>query len=115
MLHDGVVPTTAAPAAQAPEPRLPDLGQRPPAPGGMTVLFRPDPTVWDGRFANNAWLQECPKPLTKQVWSNAAHVAPEDAKRLGLTDGDLLNLERGSGPVVAPSSSSTAKRRAPSA
>ena len=45
----------------------------------MTLVFRPDPSVWDGRFANNAWLQECPKPLTKQVWGNAAHLAPEDA------------------------------------
>src|SRR6185437_8826088 len=37
---------------------------------GLEVLVRPDPTIWDGRFANNAWLQELPKPLTKLVWQN---------------------------------------------
>jgi molybdopterin-containing oxidoreductase family iron-sulfur binding subunit len=68
----------------------------------MTVAFRPDPTVWDGRYANNAWLQECPKPLTKQVWSNAASLAPEDARRLGLEEGDLLRLERDGRLVSAP-------------
>ena len=42
----------------------------------MTLVFRPDPSVWDGAFANNAWLQECPKPLTKEVWGNAVTLAP---------------------------------------
>src|SRR5262249_7971678 len=39
-----------------------------PAGTGLELAFRPDPTVWDGRFANNPWLQELPKPLTKLVW-----------------------------------------------
>ncbi len=49
----------------------------------MTLVLRPDPGLWDGRFANNAWLQECPKPLTKQVWGNALALNPQDAARLG--------------------------------
>ena len=36
--------------------------------GGLEIIFRPDPTIWDGRFANNGWLQELPKPLTKITW-----------------------------------------------
>ncbi|NJL34367.1 MAG: hypothetical protein HC893_11485, partial [Chloroflexaceae bacterium] len=43
---------------------------------GFEVTFRPSPSVWDGRFANNGWLQELPDPLTKLTWDNAALVGP---------------------------------------
>lgn len=47
--------------------------------------LRPDPTIFDGRFANNAWLQELSKPLTKLTWENAAIVSPATATELGIT------------------------------
>jgi molybdopterin-containing oxidoreductase family iron-sulfur binding subunit len=52
---------------------------------GMEIVFRPDPTILDGRFANNGWLQELPKPLTRLTWGNAAFVSPATAERLGLS------------------------------
>jgi MoCo/4Fe-4S cofactor protein with predicted Tat translocation signal len=48
--------------------------------GPLQVIFRPDPSVWDGAFANNGWLQECPKFFTKLVWDNAAAMSPKTAK-----------------------------------
>ena len=66
------------------------------------VVIRPDPSVWDGRFANNAWLQELPKPLTKLTWDNAAVMSPEDAQGAGLTTGDLIELSAGSRTVQVP-------------
>jgi hypothetical protein len=50
----------------------------------IEIIFRPDPSVFDGRFANNGWLQELPKPLTKLTWDNAAVISPATAERLGL-------------------------------
>ena len=46
----------------------------------LEVSFCPDPTIWDGRFANNGWLQELPKPLTKLTWDNAAIVSPANCR-----------------------------------
>jgi MoCo/4Fe-4S cofactor protein with predicted Tat translocation signal len=51
----------------------------------VEISFQPDPTLFDGRFANNGWLQELPKPLTKLTWDNAALVSPKTAQRLGLS------------------------------
>jgi molybdopterin-containing oxidoreductase family iron-sulfur binding subunit len=51
---------------------------------GIELVFRPDPTIHDGQFANNGWLQELPKPLTKLTWDNAALVSPRMAERLGI-------------------------------
>ena len=61
--------------------------------GGLELIFRPDPTVWDGRFANNGWLQELPKPLTKVTWDTTAWVSPQLAKERGLNDGDVIELK----------------------
>ena len=49
----------------------------------LEISFQPDPTLFDGRFANNGWLQELPKPLTKLTWDNAALIEPEDRPASG--------------------------------
>ena len=56
------------------------------------MIFRPDPTVWDGRFANNGWLQEAPKPLTKLTWDTAAWISPRLAESGSLDRGDVIEL-----------------------
>jgi Fe-S-cluster-containing dehydrogenase component/anaerobic selenocysteine-containing dehydrogenase len=101
VLHDGVVPDTAARPVAAPDVALPQIAPTP-EPSGFTLTIAPDPSVWDGSVANNAWLQECPKPVTKQVWGNALHISPVDGKRLGLVDGDVVRLEVGNIGIDAP-------------
>ncbi|GAV35881.1 Tetrathionate reductase subunit B precursor [Roseomonas sp. TAS13] len=91
-LHDGVLPDSAPAPVAPPEPRLPELRAVLPE-AGLVLALRPDPACWDGRFANNAWLQECPKPLTRQVWGNALLLAPEEARRRGLEAGDRVALD----------------------
>jgi MoCo/4Fe-4S cofactor protein with predicted Tat translocation signal len=101
-VHDGFVPNTALPvktvSANA-NASPPDAGGTPAVPvitgpvttgqpssgGGFEIVFRTDPTIYDGRFANNGWLQELPKPLSKLTWDNAALVSPNTAAQLGLT------------------------------
>jgi MoCo/4Fe-4S cofactor protein with predicted Tat translocation signal len=101
-LHDGVVEGTAfeaVPVRLAP-------GWEPPPPaaadGGLAVQFAPDPSVWDGRFADDAWLQELPRPLTKLVWDNAMLIAPGTAARLGLAGGDGAVLDLHGRTVEGP-------------
>jgi MoCo/4Fe-4S cofactor protein with predicted Tat translocation signal len=50
----------------------------------IEIIFRPDPTVHDGRYANNGWLQELPKPVTKLTWDNAALMSPRLAQKMDL-------------------------------
>ncbi len=59
---------------------------------GLEVNIVPDYKVWDGRFANVAWLQELPDPVTKLTWDNAALVSPETARKLGVSQGDMVDL-----------------------
>ena len=51
----------------------------------MEITFAADPTVFDGRFANNGWLQELPKPITKLTWDNAVLLSPKLAEQFGIT------------------------------
>jgi molybdopterin-containing oxidoreductase family iron-sulfur binding subunit len=99
-LHDGVMANTAFAAktvTAAAAPGAPAARE-----AGLEVVFRPDPSVYDGRFANNAWLQELPKSLTKLTWDNAALIAASTASRLNLVSGDLVDLKRGGATVRVP-------------
>jgi MoCo/4Fe-4S cofactor protein with predicted Tat translocation signal len=53
-------------------------------PSGLEIVFQPDPTIYDGRFANNGWLQELPKPITRTTWENAAIMSPRTAQQLHI-------------------------------
>jgi len=70
--------------------------------GGLEIDFRPDPSVWDGRYANNGWLQELPKPHNKLTWDNAAYISPATAEQLGVTTGDVITLALNGRSVDAP-------------
>ncbi|HEX7527674.1 MAG TPA: molybdopterin oxidoreductase, partial [Thermoanaerobaculia bacterium] len=93
-LHDGFIAGSALPARGF----RPKAGVPAPTPvsrtaaDGLEIVFRPDPGLFDGRFANNGWLQEVPKPLTKLTWDNAAHVSDGTAKRLGVGNEDLVRI-----------------------
>ena len=97
-LNDGAVAGTALPPK--PVKLVPDfqarLSQDVPAghgqSSGLEIVFRPDPSIWDGQFANNGWLQELPKPLTKLTWDNAAMLSLATAERLGVKNGDVVKL-----------------------
>ena len=77
-----------------------------PAPQGLEVHFYPDPSVWDGRYANNGFLQECPKPLTKLTWENPVWMSPATAKQLKLDwvtqDTAIVTLEHNGRKVDVP-------------
>jgi MoCo/4Fe-4S cofactor protein with predicted Tat translocation signal len=60
---------------------------------GPELNFRRDPTVYDGQFSNNGWLQELPKPMTKLAWDNAVLIAPKTAERWQLKTEDVVELE----------------------
>ena len=102
-LHDGSIPKTAFPSrsvsvrAEFAQAAGGDGGSgaatRPAATAdGVDVIFQTDPSVYDGRFANNGWLQELPKSLTKLTWDNAALISPATALRLRVESGDLVDV-----------------------
>jgi molybdopterin-containing oxidoreductase family iron-sulfur binding subunit len=95
-LLEGSAPKDVTATAKAAE-----LKPVPAAPSGTFYLkFEPDSRVYDGRFANSAWLQEIADPLTKLVWDNAALISVADARRLGITTNDVVKLEANSGHWV---------------
>lgn len=93
-LQAGMVPNSGLPTRSpalrkdALERALPPLAHAP----TLELLLRPDPTVGDGRWANNGWLQELPKPLTQLTWDNAALISSELAARMDLSNGDMVDL-----------------------
>jgi molybdopterin-containing oxidoreductase family iron-sulfur binding subunit len=96
-VHDGVMANTALPTRPiTPSGPLAAFSQAPAATSGIEIAFRPDPTILDGRFNNNGWLQELPKPLTHLTWDNAVLVSPATMARIGGTARpDFTGGERG--------------------
>jgi len=84
------------------QPRIPVAPPPPAADRGVEIVIRPDPTIWDGSRANNAWLQEMPKPLFKMAWDNIVAMGPEMIARLGVRDGDGVRISHGGATVDGP-------------
>ena len=101
-LHDGFVEGTAY-RDVVPEPNTAELPAAikatKDAGDGFEITFAPDVHAFDGRFANNAWLQELPDPIYKLTWGNAALVSPATARELGVVDGQKIRITIG-GPIV---------------
>jgi molybdopterin-containing oxidoreductase family iron-sulfur binding subunit len=109
-VHDGLIEGTASEPAQVEltlnreslqRAREESSGSRS-GEGSLEVTIRPDPTVYDGRFANNAWLQELPKPLTKLTWDNAILVSKATAEAQNLANGDVVRLSHNGQNVEGP-------------
>jgi molybdopterin-containing oxidoreductase family iron-sulfur binding subunit len=100
MLRSGVVPDSAskpvAVTARAGELSAPEASK------AWSIVFRPDQSLRDGEFANNAWLQEIPRTHSKLVWDNAAYVSPASAKSLGVEAGDRIEIAAGGRRIEAP-------------
>ena len=101
-IHDGVVGgmPALAEATGLKAPALPALPAQ--SSGGTEIVFRPDPTIGDGSWANNGWLQELPKPQTKMTWDNTIWVSPKDATSMNLEKGDMLRVTVEGRSVDAP-------------
>ncbi len=108
VLHDGFLAGSEFNAAEAPT-RQPARAVRTES-SATELVFRLDPTVLDGGFANNAWCQELPDPVTKIVWDNVAVMSPATAQELGVTahynkgryDVDVIALTAGTQTVELP-------------
>ena len=105
-LHDGWVGSTAS----APKSLQLTRGENLPGPGAVRegnpasieINIRRDPTIYDGQFSNNGWLQELPKPMTKLTWDNAILIGPKMAQRLNITTEDVVELELNGKKVTGP-------------
>ncbi len=97
-LYNGVMTNTALPAISVPLSH--GFLQQPPATSPvqgkeLELTFRPDPTIFDGRFADNGWLQETSKPITRITWDNAVLMSPATAAQHGLNHRDYVTLRCG--------------------
>ena len=108
VLHDGFVPATRfAPSAVTPRGQgrgsasVSEKDALQVSNGNLEVLFIAG-TTYDGRFANNAWLQELPDFMSKLTWDNAALVSPHTASVLKIKVEDEVEVSVGGNTVTLP-------------
>ncbi|MDF1826103.1 MAG: TAT-variant-translocated molybdopterin oxidoreductase [Verrucomicrobiales bacterium] len=105
-LRDGYLPGHVLPvlafdatvSLDAPSVKVADL----PHAESVEVLLTVGSATYDGRFANNGWLQEAPDPITKLTWDNAALMSSATASEMGLEDGEMIEITVGDRRVSAP-------------
>ncbi len=103
-LHDGWIEGTAFPPRSGGSAA--NAGAIAPSPAGgegvIEIAFRPDSSLYDGRYSNNGWLQELPKQVTSMSWDNAALMSLALQERLGLEENEAIELDLNGQKVVAP-------------
>lgn len=100
-LHDGwIAGSTVGTINAAKSVALPPLDTH--TINDLEVIFRPDPTIGDGSYSNNGWLQELPKPQSKMTWDNVVLISPKDATKMNVTIGDMLRVTVNGKSTVGP-------------
>jgi len=106
VLHDGVLKKGPALPPTVLDLKAVDvataLGSLRPVDGAFEVLFAPDPHAYDGRFANNGWLMELPDPIHKGTWMTFASISHASAQKLGVVDGDHVEVTVGNAKTSVP-------------
>ncbi len=93
-LHDGWVAGTAfSPKAGVPARITTLSASAPSSASGYEISFRPDPSLYDGRYANVGWMQELPKQVTNLSWDNAALMSMGTMADLKVEETELIELE----------------------
>ena len=101
-LDRGVIANSAAPLVEV-GAFSPNLSNESPLDAkAVAILFKPDPTLADGRWANHPWLQELPKPFTHLVWDNAALISPRFAEERKLENSDEIRITTSEGTLRVP-------------
>jgi MoCo/4Fe-4S cofactor protein with predicted Tat translocation signal len=95
VLHDGFLAGTAFPAktlSAGTAPRIAGAAS-PSSEDAIEIIFRADPSVYDGRYSNIGWLQELPKPIVNNCWDNAVMMSGPTKMKLGLEESDVIEVE----------------------
>jgi MoCo/4Fe-4S cofactor protein with predicted Tat translocation signal len=92
-LHDGWIANTAFVPKTVSARNISLPAATVPDPAAIEVIFRPDPTIYDGRYANLGWMQELPKPLTNLSWDNAALMSYNTLTKLNASESDVVEIE----------------------
>jgi MoCo/4Fe-4S cofactor protein with predicted Tat translocation signal len=102
-LHDGWVEGTAFSPKLAGQPKaVTPVAANTPAAGAIEISFRHDPSVYDGRYGNNGWLQELPKQITNLSWDNAALMSMDLMSKLKIEENEAIELNLNGRKVIAP-------------
>jgi MoCo/4Fe-4S cofactor protein with predicted Tat translocation signal len=104
VLHDGLLAGSELPEVvpAVKGEAFAELARATGSASGLEIVFVPSPSLHDGRFANDGWLQELPDPLTKITWDNPALVSPKTAETLGLASQDVIRLDYASRSLELP-------------
>jgi Fe-S-cluster-containing dehydrogenase component len=99
-LHDGWIANTAfapkTPSAKAGAAVASVSGS------GIEISFKPDASVYDGRYANNGWLQELPRQVTSMSWDNAALMNIDTMGKLGIEENEAIELTLNGRKIITP-------------
>jgi molybdopterin-containing oxidoreductase family iron-sulfur binding subunit len=102
VLHDGLLAGSelaeVAPAAKT--DAFAGLGGA--SGSGLEIVFLQSPSLHDGRYANDGWLQELPDPLTKVTWDNPVLLSPATAQKLGVANEDVVRVEYSGRSIELP-------------
>ncbi|QDU76722.1 Tetrathionate reductase subunit B precursor [Bremerella volcania] len=108
VLHDGFIADSAPKAVSVTINDSLDLGNvsvstwRAGLGEAYDLIFHPGAGTYDGRFANNGWLQELPEPITKVTWDNVVTMSPKTAEENGVQQAELVELSANGKTVTLP-------------
>ncbi len=102
-LHDGWIEgTTFSPKSLTAKSDIPGAAPSSADASAIELNIRRDPSIYDGQFSNNGWLQELPKPMSKVTWDNVVLLGPKMAERLQVASTDLVELELNGKKITGP-------------